>query len=131
LAYAITALDWHFVFRERPFTTLPSNVDDFWKNIWIHISSFPSGHTRETTMYATIIASFVSKLKWPMIILTIFVGFTRLYVGAHYPTDVLAGFAIGFLTGKVVLLISREIQIVWENRKGVPHGQRPKASISN
>ncbi len=117
LAYIITDLDWKFVFRERPFLTLPSPVDEIGKSAWSNLSSYPSGHARETALYSTIVGFFVPKLKWALIIFVIFIAFSRVYIGAHFPTDALAGVIIGFLSAKVALIISREIQIDIESRR--------------
>jgi membrane-associated phospholipid phosphatase len=58
IAYIITYIDWKLVYRERPFVTLPSQVDETWRAIWSNFSSFPSGHARETTLYATFTAAY-------------------------------------------------------------------------
>jgi undecaprenyl-diphosphatase len=69
--------------------------------------SFPSGHAlMSVTFYGLIIHivwNTVKKpwLKWTVIILLILlilvIGFTRIYLRVHYPSDVFAGFATGFL----------------------------------
>jgi membrane-associated phospholipid phosphatase len=129
IAYFITFLDWYFVFRQRPFVSLPNNVEDYAKNIWVNYSSFPSGHARETALYSTLIYNFIPKLKWSLIIFTIFICFSRVYLGAHYPTDAIAGGLIGYLVAKVTLMIANELQIIYQNRKG-QHGEKPQSSKS-
>lgn len=128
LALIVADLDWRFVFRQRPYTTLPNNVDDFWKHVWSVYSSYPSGHSRETAMYGYLTYKFIPKLKWLMILLVIFVGWSRIYVGAHYPSDVIAGIIIGGLTAKIALMIVREIQILVDKKKGVHHTHGPLQS---
>ncbi len=113
--YDITAA---IIFRARPFTVLPNNLSETAKAAWIAWNSFPSGHTKDTAMYGTIIASYIPALRIPMIILALFVGFSRVYLGAHYPTDALAGLIIGLLAGVVSLMLTREIQLVFTNFRG-------------
>jgi len=59
--------------------------------------SFPSGHTQACSNYSVAIAHNYKK-KWMIIvapILIVIVAFSRLYLGAHYPTDVLVGAILG------------------------------------
>ena len=110
LAMAVTALDWHFVFRARPFLTLENSVDPFGRMAWEKLSSFPSGHARETALISTVIAGFIPFLKVPMFVFVIFIALSRVYLGAHYPTDAVAGALIGFIAGVISLMVGRELQ---------------------
>ena len=61
-----------------------------------HDFSFPSGHTTNSLACAWVIFRRAPK-KWgvPALILAILISLSRLYVGIHYPTDVLGGAVIG------------------------------------
>ena len=60
-------------------------------------SSFPSGHTSDAFSIAMIVSLFFPKAKVviPMFIWAVLVGYSRMDLGVHYPTDVLGGAIIG------------------------------------
>ncbi|MBQ2486635.1 MAG: phosphatase PAP2 family protein [Candidatus Methanomethylophilus sp.] len=58
-------------------------------------SSFPSGHTAQLFCVATVFAVFRRDLLPEILLLAFLVALTRMYMYAHYPTDVLAGALIG------------------------------------
>jgi undecaprenyl-diphosphatase len=59
--------------------------------------SFPSGHTAAAFVVATLISYFFPTLLVPVYCWALLVGISRIYLGVHYPTDILAGLAIGIL----------------------------------
>jgi membrane-associated phospholipid phosphatase len=74
-------------------------------------SGFPSGHTTIAFSVAAILALHVgSRRGWKMALvpfgLAAIVGFARLYVGVHYPTDVVGGALAGVAGGSAVGAIS-------------------------
>lgn len=64
--------------------------------------SFPSGHTSQVFFLATLTIQHFQFSVWIAILLyciAFFVGITRMYVGAHYPRDILAGAILGSVWG--------------------------------
>lgn len=67
-------------------------------------SSFPSSHSATTAAIATILIwrwRKRSRWAWLALLLPLVIGFSRIYVGVHYPTDVLGGWTLGFLLGSL------------------------------
>lgn len=88
--------------RIRPYLMLP-DTNTFRNPLTDH--SFPSGHT---TAIFSIMIPFIAvapALVFILIPLALFVAISRIYLGLHYPSDVLAGAIIGTLvsTGTVAL----------------------------
>lgn len=77
--------------------TRPCDIDTAIMLLIPHPSefSFPSGHSMNGMTAA--MAMFLSnkKIGIPALVLAVLIGFSRLYHFVHFPTDVLAGFAIG------------------------------------
>jgi undecaprenyl-diphosphatase len=57
--------------------------------------SFPSGHATVSFACATVLALAVPRLRVPLYTLATLISFSRVYVGVHYPFDVLAGAVLG------------------------------------
>jgi undecaprenyl-diphosphatase len=69
--------------------------------------SFPSGHSATAFACATVLASLAPRCRVPFFALAALIALSRIYNGVHYPTDVLAGSALGVLVGLAVLRVSK------------------------
>lgn len=83
--------------RNRPYVEDPS----LGVGTLTHGYSFPSGHAQNTGVITTVLYKNYSNkskwLKWVLLAAIIIVPFTRMYLGQHYLTDVLAGLALGIV----------------------------------
>ncbi len=71
--------------------------------------SFPSGHTSQSFFMATLISQYFHLGVWVVLLLygiALMIGITRMYVGAHYPRDVVAGAILGSAWGSIGVIVS-------------------------
>lgn len=93
--------------RDRPFITLETTRVVGWRE---RGDSFPSGHTTQIFFLMTL---FIHHFQFGMVVSAVLyavaalVGFTRIYVGAHYPRDVVAGVVLGLAWGVLAVLVDR------------------------
>lgn len=103
----------HLVSRPRPYTVVEGLIPLLTSG---DPNSFPSGHT--CAAFAAGVAWFGTTKKggWraAALIQAVLMGLSRLYVGVHYPSDVLAGAIIGTLCGLGGLWLVAH----WEKRNG-------------
>jgi membrane-associated phospholipid phosphatase len=74
--------------------------------------SFPSGHTSQAFFMATLMVHHFHASVWVAILLyaiALLVGITRMYVGAHYPRDVLAGAILGSAWGLLGVIVDGNV----------------------
>ncbi len=93
--------------RERPFNRFPE-VEILIRKPGSF--SFPSGHTMSSFTAATVIFYCNKYAGLPAYILASLIGFSRLYLFCHYPTDVLGGAVFGILTALFVILTARTLR---------------------
>ena len=105
IANAVLKLLFH---RDRP-------------SLWPHLVhetsfSFPSGHAMASASLATVIVLLFwqTRYRWWVVaaagIYTIVIGFSRLYLGVHYPSDILAGWSVSVVWVILVALITSHLK---------------------
>jgi undecaprenyl-diphosphatase len=105
VAVVANVLVAHLWYRQRPFVAHPHLV-----HLIVHHpadASFPSDHSAALAAISVALLYFLRPLGILAVLWTLAVGFARVYVGEHYPGDVLGGYAIGILAGVAVLAAVR------------------------
>lgn len=69
--------------------------------------SFPSNHAANSSFLANGFSFFYPQFKWILLVFAGIVGYSRIYIGVHYPLDVCAGFILGWLAAKSLLRLAR------------------------
>ena len=72
--------------------------------------TFPSGHATVAFACATVLALAVPRLAWPLFVLAGLISFSRVYVGVHYPFDVLAGAVLGVGVAIALRMLARALR---------------------
>ena len=114
----------HMVHEPRPFMSLDNvrllvREDD--------LNSFPSGHTTSTVAVVTALILNMKELSKKhylildiaLVIFAVLIGFSRMYVGVHYPGDVLAGAVIGLIGAFTINHFKNQIFDILEGLKGI------------
>lgn len=75
------------------------------------VHSFPSGHTTTAFAMALIMAYIINRKIWSVIlpVLALLAGYSRVYLGQHFPTDIFAGMCIGIVSAVLSLLVYKEM----------------------
>ena len=102
--------------RPRPYITEPQPPPLF---IGVRGDSFPSAHAATSFAAAVVLTSLYPR-RWPVFFgLAVAIAFSRVYVGVHYPGDVLAGAALGVL---IAIALPRLVAALRSPRPAPPPG---------
>ena len=74
-----------------------------------HTHAFPSGHTTTSFACATVLAALAPRGAPAFFVLAVAIGYSRLYVGVHWPLDVLGGIVLGIATALLLLAGARRL----------------------
>lgn len=101
VAFLLIQIIHIFFYEPRPFVAfhfppiVPEKID----------ASFPSRHATISAIIAFSYVLFKSKWSPIFLFLMLWIGISRIYVGVHYPLDILGG----FITGSISLVIAKQI----------------------
>lgn len=92
-----------FFQRDRP---------SLWESVVVETSySFPSGHAMASSALALSLMLITRHTKWRRLVVIVgsfyilIVGFTRVYLGVHYPSDILAGWCVSLLWATIAFKV--------------------------
>jgi undecaprenyl-diphosphatase len=96
----------HGLFSFNPFTW---NFD---------FESFPSGHSTVNGALFMALSLLFPRFRWPLLALGFCLALTRVFVGAHYPSDVAAGFGFGMWFAFATALFFARIGVLFDTANG-------------
>lgn len=109
IANPLTDLAKHFLPTHRPFQ--PEELGNL-----VHLRvgyansmGTASAHTANMTAVAVAMMLTLGPWGWPWVVIALLTAVSRIYVGAHYPSQVLLGAIIGGLAGWVAVLLVRRV----------------------
>lgn len=91
------------IHRPRPYVTYEEIIN---RKASKDINAFPSAHTASSLMAALTLGEFFPEWRIPLIIGAALVAFSRIYLGYHYPSDVLGSMGITILSFLAIQLFN-------------------------
>ncbi|MBD0330886.1 MAG: phosphatase PAP2 family protein [Thermoleophilia bacterium] len=92
--------------RPRPYAAFPEQEP-------LVTSSFeyslPSGHAATSAAGAAVLAAYAPRLAPALVVLAAAVAWSRVYVGVHFPADVVAGGLLGLAVAAALLVVARAV----------------------
>ncbi len=78
--------------------------------------SFPSGHAELSFLAATVVSRFHPEYSKYLYAFSFVVALSRIYVGVHFPADVLGGVIIGIIIGRLMIMLAQKKKnIFWDD----------------
>lgn len=110
LHIALTGLCATLIYKWLKGKTLRPRPYEVHQDIWLtgiplDRFSFPSGHTLHAVAFSILTLAYYPMLAWLLLPFTVMVAMSRVVLGLHYPSDVLAGALIGSLVAMLSLLL--------------------------
>jgi undecaprenyl-diphosphatase len=86
-----------------------------------HDASMPSGHAMTAFAGAVVLGAIVPRARWALLALACGIALSRVYLGVHFPSDVLVGAALGAAIGAMVAWLlprAERALAAWRTRRG-------------
>ena len=95
----------------RPYVMYPDRVHALYQS-GVYGAAYPSGHATNATVVWGLIAVRARRraLRWGAVVLAVAIAFSRVYLGVHWPADVVGG----ILAGAALLLIYLQLVTLWD-----------------
>ena len=101
--------------RPRPFAAHPGRVHLLLSHPTD--ASFPSDHVAAAVAIAVVLVAAHRRLGLITFLVALAVGYARVFVGDHYPGDVLGGVVVGLLSGAILLIDRAQAIISWADAR--------------
>lgn len=89
-----------------------------------HSPSFPSNHAANAFAAASALWPMLGRLRWGALVLAALIGISRVYVGVHFPSDVVFGALLG---ATIALGVRKGVDRIWPRRASAPT-RRPRSA---
>ncbi len=125
LCYAMSGILNSWILKKAIERERPSKLPDSIPQETFFYNSYPSGHTASAFaiafyLYLRLHGTQRGKLGWLALLWACLVGFSRIYRGVHWPTDVVGGACVGMLTAAFIHL--------WLDKKEEHHDESEPAT---
>ncbi len=116
VALAVMVVCNNLVLKELFARPRPFNLEyDWWNAVYKYPEivsrpdswSFPSGHTSSAFAAAIAVLRYDRKIGIPTTIFAAIMGFSRIYVEVHYPSDVIAGTIVGIIYAVIGIFVAK------------------------
>ncbi len=110
-------------FRERPYIAFPEEITAVGRKL--SNSSLPSSHMSVSLVFLTVYFYYY-KRYWPVfVVMALSMGFIRMHMGMHYPSDVLIGAGLGIVFGALGVFVIERV----EKKKMVLYNSKVKKKV--
>jgi undecaprenyl-diphosphatase len=111
VAMGLSDMTSHYLIKQWAQRPRPTVLADTILRTFPHVGfSFPSNHAANNMALAVVLSLLIPKWRMAFFSWALLIGVSRIYVGVHYPSDVVGGFLVGGLWAATVVIVLRRIR---------------------